>query len=1099
MEGTIKVRYMLNRLQALVGSLGMLVMVLVLSGTMSFGQVSDGNLTGVILDPSGAAVVNATVGAESLGTGWKTTATTDTIGKYRFNNLPVGSYKLTAGAAGFQTTTLASVAVELSKTTTAHVTLSVGPQTDTITVVDTPSLIDATTAQIANLSTARMSTDLAAASNSTGGYLNLSLLGAGVASSGGVGAGTGPSIGGQRPRDNNFTIEGTDNNRKDITGPLVSLPNDAVQEFTVLQNQFSAEFGHAAGGQFNAVLLAGTNQVHGKFYEYFQNRNLNAQDEAFKRQGTSQRTRYDQNLLGGNFGGPLKRDKAFYFGSLDYNPLGRSSTSGSPRYAPTAAGFATLSSIPTISQTNLNVLKQYIGAAPLQDGDYAVAVQGAQIPLGIVPIVAPSYSNTYRGIASLDYNVSSKDQLRGRYVQNRSSAIDTAAQTPAFWTQRPTTAYLLSMSEFHTFGPSLMNEVRVAYNRFNDRRTAPAGITFPGLDVFPTIGLPNDLNLLLGPFTDAPQATTQNTYQLVDNLTWNVGRHDIKVGFDGRDAISSMDFISQVRGDYRYSSLNRYLIDQTPDVLARRNVGGKPYLGNALAYYLYANDNWKATRHLTLNLGVRWEYNGIAKSMKEQALNSLADVPGVLTFAAPKPQMKNFAPRVGFAYSPGNSGSTSIRGGFGMAYDQIFDNVGNNVRGPQAIAIVNTPPSTATGFLASGAIPYTALPAVLTPTQARAATTGWLPDQKLGYAVNWNFGVQHSFHKDYVVDVRYVGTRGVHLLLQTMLNRVAQVTQSNSLPVYLTAPSQDTLNALPLTLNQLQASSGNINPLAQYGFTNSAGITSYVPQGNSIYHGLAVDVTKRFSGQLMFKGGYTWSHLRDDSTAEINTTSLSPRRPQDFGNLRPEWASSALDRRHRLTATWMWDTPWFRGNQNWFLRTVVAGYSFSGTYTAESPQFVTPQSVLDANINGDSATDRVVVNTNGIKGTGSDTKALTNSSGQTVAYVALNPNAEFLRARAGVYANSGRNVLRGRGINNFDMSVAKSFSIRERSRMEIRADLYNALNHAQFTPGRINNIAGTQRAGETSYLTPGNVDFGRWDRVYPSNARNIQLVAKFTF
>ena len=604
--------------------------------------------------------------------------------------------------------------------------------------------------------------------------------------------------------------------------------------------------------------------------------------------------------------------------------------------------------------------------------------------------------------------------------------------------------------------------------------------------------------MVLGPFENAPQATTQNTYQIADNMSWNVGRHDIKFGFDGRDAISSMDFILQVRGDYRYSTLNRYLVDQTPDLRAVRNVGGKPYLGNAVSYYTYFNDNWKATRRLTLNLGVRWEYNGIAKSMKEQALNSLADVPGVLTFAAPKPQMKNFAPRVGFAYSPGNGGSTSIRGGFGLAYDQIFDNIGNNVRGPQAISTFTVAPNSSTGFLAGGAIPYSAMPTVLTPTTARAATTGWLPDQKLGYAINWNFGVQHSFRKDYVVDVRYVGTRGVHLLLQTMLNRVALVTPTNSLPVYLAAPSQDELNALPLTLTQLQ-NSGTFNSLAQHGFTNNNGITSYVPQGNSIYHGLAVDVTKRFSGQLMFKGGYTWSHLRDDSTAEINTTTLSPRRPQDYRNLRPEWASSALDRRHRLTATWLWDTPWFRQNQNRFLRTVLAGYSFSGTYTAESPQFVTPQSVIDANLNGDFATDRVIVNTTGIKGTGSDTRALTNSAGQTVAYVALNPNAQFLRARPGVYANSGRNVLRAQGINNFDLSVSKSFSTGERSRFEIRADFYNALNHAQFTPGRINNVMGTQHLNETSYLTPGNPDFGRWDRVYPSNARNVQLVAKFTF
>ena len=247
------------------------------------------------------------------------------------------------------------------------------------------------------------------------------------------------------------------------------------------------------------MILSGTNQVHGKFYEYFQNRYLNAQDEAFKRQGTSQRTRYDQNLLGANLGGPLKRDRAFYFGSLDYNPLGRNSTSGTPRYAPTAAGYATLSSNPLVSQTNLSVLKEYLGSAPAQTGSLSALVQGGQIPIGIVPVTAPSYSNTLRGLGSLDYNMSSKDQLRGRYVQNRMSAIDTGAQAPAFWTQRPTTAYLASLSEIHTFGPSLMNEIRVAFNRYNDRRTAPSGITFPGMDLFPTIGVV-DLGVVLGPF-----------------------------------------------------------------------------------------------------------------------------------------------------------------------------------------------------------------------------------------------------------------------------------------------------------------------------------------------------------------------------------------------------------------------------------------------------------------------------------------------------------------------------------------------------------------------------------------------------------------------
>lgn len=1074
------------------------IVLVTISAATCWGQVADGNLGGVVSDASGAAIADASVSVESISTGHKVAGVTGKTGAYTFGNLPVGIYKVTATAPGFQVTTLASVPVELSRTTNAPVTLIVGSQTETITVTDAPSLVDVNSAQIANLYTDRMSSDLAIASNLSGGYLNLSLLGAGVASSGGVGAGSGPAVGGQRPRNNNYTIEGVDNNRKDITGALVQLPNDAVQEFSILQNQFSAEFGHSAGGQFNTVIKSGTNEVHGRVYEYFQNRYLNAQDAATKLLGVSERLRYDQNIVGGNIGGPILRDKLFYFGSFDYNPTGRTTPAGQPRYAPTAAGYAALESNPALSQTNLSTLKQYLGVAPAQDGTYTVGVQGSAIPAGIVPIIAPSYSNQIRALGSLEYNMSERDQWRGRFIQNRSSAIDTGAQLPAFWTQRPITAYLASLSEFHTFLPTMMNEVRVAYNRFNDRRTVSA-FNFPGLDTFPTIGI-LDLNLLAGPWENGPQAITQNTYQLVDNFSWNIGRHDLKFGFDGRDAISSMDFILRLRGDYRYSTLDRYLMDLTPDrtSLSGRAVGSRPYLGNAMSYYTFANDNWRVTRNLTINLGIRWEYNGIAKSMKEQALNSVADVPGVIEFRAPRAQMKNFAPRFGFAYSPGNSGRTSIRGGFGIGYDQIFDNVGNNVRPPQVTTSYGITPSNTPGFFANGAIPATARPPVLNAATARALTTGYMPDQKLGYAINWNFGIQQNVGKDWVVDVRYLGTRGVHLLLQTQLNRLAPVTATNSLPTYLVAPSQAELNALPLTLTQLNAQRAANNPLEQYGFNNSLSITSYMPQGASIYHGLAVDVSKRFSGQFMFKSGYTWSHLMDNSTAEINTTTLTPRRPQDFNDLRPEWASSALDRRQRLSLAWVWDTPWMRQHHNGFLRNLLGNYSFSGTYIAESPEWVTPQSGIDANLNSDSVSDRVIVNPYGIKGVGSNTTALRNSANQIVAYVAVNPNAQFLTAQAGAYANGGRNILAGNGINNFDLSVAKSFRVRERYRAEVRADFYNAFNHSQFIPGRTDSVASSGQTG-TSQLQPQQPNFGQWDRVYPNNARWIQLVAKFNF
>ncbi len=1080
------------------GGHGSAVLLAVLLGTRAFAQVADGNLVGTVYDTTGAAIANAHVEVLNLATGVTTAGDADAAGQYRINNLLVGGYTLTASANGFQAASLSPVAVELSKTTTANVTLETGTVAFTVEVVGTPILIDTTTAQIENIYPTRMASDLAIAANLNGGYLNLSLLGAGAASSGGVGGGTGPSFAGQRPRTNNFTIEGTDNNLKDVTGPIVTLPNDAVAEFTVLQNQFSAEYGHSSGGQFNAVMRSGSNALHGRLYEYFQNRNLNALDHAFLNQGITSNPRYDENVVGGYLGGPIKKNKLFYFTNFDYNPMGLATTSPNPKFAPTAAGYAQLASMPGVSQTNLSVLQKYAGAAAQATPGLTTNVQGVDIPLGNVAVLAPNYANYYRGLGSTDYNISDRDQLRGRFVTNRTDAIDTGAQLPSFYGTRPERAYLLALSEIHTFTPTLTNEIRVAYNRYN-RQTLPSSQVFPGMNVFPNIVIRNDLGLQFGPNPNSPQATTQNTYQLVDNVTWIKGRHDLKFGFDGRDLISSIDFIPGVRGDYQYNTLDRYLTDLAPDYQAIRSSGSKPYFGNTQQFYLYLNDNWKATRRLTLNLGLRWEYNGVSKSMKEQALNSIADVPGVITFRAPKAQLTNFAPRIGFAYSPGNGGSTVIRGGFGLAYDQIFDNIGNNVRPPQAQSTAYVYGSDAPNFLAGGGIPTSDHGDTLTQDDARFLTSGYVPNQQLPYAVNWNFGVQHVFAKDYVVDIRYVGTRGVHLLLQSQLNRVATVTADHNLPTYLARPSQDALDALPLTLNMLKSEyNQNGNPLAQYGFSYYP-ITAYKPQGNSIYHGLQIDVTKRLSHNLTFKTGYTWSHAMDDSTMEVNLTTLAPRRPQDFNNIRNEWATSLLDRRQRLTFTWTYDTPWFGSSRNWWLHNVVGNYTFTGVYTAESPQYVTPQSSTDSNLNGDSVSDRAIVNPNGVVGTGSDVKALKNSAGQTVAYLANDPTAQYIRAGQGAYANSGRNLLPTYGINNFDVSIIKNFNVGERYRVEVRADLYNALNHSQFTPGQINNVLPTRHDGVNFYLVPGNPYFGQFNQVYPSNSRRMQLVAKINF
>ena len=543
-----------------------------------FAQAADGNITGTVLDASGAAVPGALIAARNVATGVQSSTKTDTSGSYRINNLLVGAYAVSASATGFTATTLNQVQVELNKTTTLNITLTVGTVTTAVEVTDSSVLIDTTTAQVSNTYTSQMASQLPAASNPFSGVLNLSLLGAGVTSAGGFGTATGPSVGGQRPRNNNYTVEGVDNNRKDVTGPVVSIPGDAVSEFTILQNQFSAEFGHSSGGQFNTVIRGGTNEVHGVVYDYLENRDLNALDQAAKRQGTFTQPRYDQNHLGGAIGGPIRKNKLFYYGLYEYNPTGQASVPSSAVYAPTAAGYATLATLPGVSQTNLSILKQY--APPTDAQVKTVPVGGVNIPVGILPIVAPNFANIYTWLVSVDYNMSDKDQFRIRYVDNKTSEIDTNNVTlPVFFYPRPTTQHLASVSEFHNFNPSLTNEFRLAYNRYNDNIGIP-NFQFPGLDVFPNIQMATDLNLQIGPDANAPQATVQSTEQLVDNLSWIKGKHEIKFGGDVRVLKAASTFIQRVRGDYQYSSLSRYLLDLVPDVLAERNVGGKPYSGD---------------------------------------------------------------------------------------------------------------------------------------------------------------------------------------------------------------------------------------------------------------------------------------------------------------------------------------------------------------------------------------------------------------------------------------------------------------------------------------------------------------------------------------
>ena len=1073
--------------------------------TFAFGQATDANLIGTVTDSSGAIVANVNVELTNVATGVKSTTTTNPDGVYRFNNIPVGMYNLSATATGFTTANLKNIDIQLSKTSTANITLAVGSVATTVDVAEVGAVIDTTTAQVQTNYDSRQIVNLPIIENSNSlyGALNLALLSAGVSSNGGVGQGTGPSVGGQRPMNNNFMIEGVDNNNKTITGPLVYVPTEATAEFTLLQNQVGAEFGHSSGGQFNTIVKSGSNDLHGDLYEYFQNRNLNAVDAVFANQGIRSNPRYDQNRFGGTIGGPILKDKLFYFGNFEYAPYGAANTVSTPVFAPTAAGFATLDSLPGLSKTNYDIFKKYVPAAPVANGD-PTTVSGATIPTGILPIAGNNYINFYTYLASLDYNLSSRDQIRGRFIANRYDSLDNLANLPVFWTTLPQRYYLVSAAHYHTFSPNVTNELRLAFNRFSQFYTTPDGLSYPGLDVFPNIQIDNDLGLQIGPDSNAPQYTIQNTYQLVENLNWNVGKHSLKIGFDGRNVISPQHFIQRERGDYNYSTLDLFLTDALPDDLAQRNLGKTSYYGNQWATFLYATDNYRVRQNLTVNLGLRWERTTVPTGQALQALNSVADVPGLITFRGPKTANKNFAPKIGIAYSPGKDGKTSIRAGFGMSYDVIFDNVGSTAYPPQLSATYDAelfPTVFKAPFLANGGIFPGSLPggSDLNESDARQATSSYLPDQELPYSIQWNFGIQRVFRNNYTFEARYLGTRGVHLLVQNRLNIQAPVTPGSAyLPTYFTAPSQSTLDGLGTTLADLQAKSLYVPAYETAGF-NGAAIVGFMPWGNSNYHGLALQLNRRFSHGLQFVGAYTWSHNIDDSTATHFSTLLTPRRPEDFRNLSREKSTSALDRRQRLTFSWVWESAFMKDANNWAMRNLVGNWRVVGTYTAESGELATAQSGTDSNLNGDSATDRTIINPAGNELLGSGVTALTNSAGDTVAYLATDPNARYIQAGQGALSNGGRNTVQMPGINNWDVSIGKKFNVTESKYFEFRGDFTNFFNHAQYTAGYVNSVRLTTQTTNRNFLLPANSQFQQWSQNFPSNSRTIQLAAKFTF
>ena len=1138
-----------------------LVPVMVLAFVVtSHGQVTTGNVRGIVKDPSGAVVEGATVTITDPRKQSVQTATTTNGGEFQFHNLLPGTYSVKVEATNFAPASLDDVRVQLNQTTDLPIQLQVGTTTATVNISAAGAeLVDSTTLNLSKQFDDRQVVDLALTGQTgtgtgTGaGVNNLSLLSPNVTSNGGVGVGVGGSVGGQRPRNNDFIVDGVDNNDKAVTGPQVYVSPETVKEFSLLTNQYSAEFARSTGGQFITVTKSGGNEFHGSLYEFFRNRKLNALDTLDKlganivREdnpplGFERQRRYDYNRYGFNLSGPLYfprfgeggspythwsgKDKLFFFASLENLHYGFNS-GASQLEAPTALGLTQIAGVPGVSQTNLDVFRQFVPVAPLANGD-SFPLGATDVELGLISVPAPFTEANRNFVLNLDFNQSSKTTHHSRFIWNRLRQTDNLATLPAFFTSAPTDDRLFSYTMNHTFTSKLTNELRLSYRRHVNRVVVP-DFTFPGLDQFPNIDFDDIFGGgSIGPDSNAPQSTIENNYQVVDNISLLRGNHSFKFGGDFRKLISPQTFVQRQRGEYEYTSVADFLFDLSP-VFGERNVGASVYYGDQKLLFAYAQDDWRLRPNLTLNLGLNYVYQQVPFGASQQSLNQAASVPGLITFDSPKAQTKNFAPRVGFAYAPsfnsgmlgrifGSGGKSSIRAGFTMAYDVIFDNIYILSSPPQFQQTRDfNPVPPVPGFLASGGIsPIPTPTGNASPLELRGATSAWIPDQQVPYSLAWSLSYQRQFQKNWVLEMRYVGTRGIHLLTQNQINVQPLVfdTPGGFLPTFLSAPSQATIDSLPTNLADIQTRSRILPQFDAAGFTSN--ITAFLPNGNSTYHGGSAQLTRRFSDGLQFSAAYTYSHLIDDTTAEVFSTVLTPRRVQDFQNLRAERADSALDRRNRFVFSGLYDIPLGRKNDNGILGRVIGGWSLAGVLTFETGEKGTVLSGVDSNLNGDRAPDRTIVNPGGTLATAStvvpllqtctafnpDGSCAISDATRTVGYLATNPTAQYIQAGNGALANAGRNTLSLPGIRNLDVSLFKNFRFSESKKIQIRADFFNVFNHAQYTPGSIDSVdpVTTTGVGNINTINAGTLNFfNQPGSVFSSHPRVIQLGLRFDF
>ena len=1120
--------------------------------TVSFGQVTGGAVTGTVLDPNGAAVVGATVLLHDKTRGQDRSAETTSAGSYEFPNVPTGTYTITVTATGFAEAT-GEVVVNLNQKATANVALTVAGASAVVNVTSgTESIVRTDTSQVGMTFKERQFQDLPVGGNPN----NLALLAPNVSAPPVGVSGDGAITGGLRQRANSFTIDGVDNNNVGVSGSIRGVITDSVSEFSFLQNNFNAEFASGGAGAFNTITKSGTNDYHGSLFMYMGSQRFNAR--ATDEDGTKKRFLKTANV-GATAGGPVPipqfgeggpavrsgKDKLFFFVAYERDYFG--GEGGAQGYiAPTAAGLAKIAALPAVSPYVINLVKQSMPLAGARGYDNCDPVNGSGAILGTCGIdegtvnVSQPNTNTIHALQlNFDANVNAKNQLRFRFYKFDFTSAN-AFLVPLFASDTSNQTKSFSVNWISNLRSNLINDARFGYIKsatlFNQLHD-PSQFNFPILDLDP-------FGLTLGP--PDQQTDTKKTFQYYDSMTWIAGAHAFKFGGEYIKRPNNISFLPRHGGEYEYSDLDVFFTDIKPTDFNHLGVGNPIQPLGSHAWGAFAQDDWKITHNLTLNLGVRWDYQSLYEVEKLQALAAPANIPGVIDFHVPKTDKNNFAPRVGFAWAPsfsngilstlfGKEGDSSIRVNFARSYVTAFSNL-VSAGPPAALQSELVDQGPATNFLAQGG----ATPGPFVFNNSVAALRGptgvssVILDHVAPYADAFAVSIQRQLNRSTGIEFRYLRTYGRKLFVQVQTNSQPVADGAMVIPTLFALPTAAALGALP-TIGTVVAADPVLKgaTIAPRQLPFSGVLTSDPNIGKSQYDGLSLSFTRRFARHLGATAAYTWSRTFDNSFNELFTSSLNPRRSQDAGeffqpqglDLSHDYSRSIADIPHRLVASWIYEVPFKSSNA--FANAFIGGWQITGIFQTQSGQLVDFQSSIDSNRNGDNAGDRVLFNASGNRNVGSGVVGLTLVNGAVKpvavggspntnvrAYVAgvlnsdgtvtVNPNAAWVQAgyfAAGI-ANGGaglapRNAYRTRGWNMTDMVLIKNtrFGKEGRYNFQIGAEVHDILNQRPVT---IAGFAGSITTGARSFVLPSSTLFLDYTKgVF--GGRTVTLRGKFIF